>query len=393
MTASRRAVTEAENWQEAGFGLYLHWPFCAAKCPYCDFNSHVVEKIDIDRWAKAYLTEIARLAESLGDRVLDTVFLGGGTPSLMPAGLVDQLLDAVGRHWRVANALEVTLEANPTSSDARKFRDFAAAGVNRISVGLQALDDVALRNLGRLHDTSEGLAAYEAARRAVDRVSFDLIYARQDQMLAAWQEELVQALALEPSHLSLYQLTIEEGTIFSERHKRGRLRGLPDEDLSVALYEHTLAACDQVGLKNYEISNFAQEGAESRHNLIYWRGGDYAGVGPGAHGRLTLDGQRWATRSAALPGDWLRRVEKTGNGEDLREALGDGEAAEEYLLMGLRLSEGIDEARYRRLGGTGLRSEAVDALVTQGLCWHTGSRLGLTDEGRMVMDSLLVRLL
>lgn len=386
-------AAEIENWREGGFGLYLHWPFCAAKCPYCDFNSHVVENIDIDRWANAYLTEIARLADTLEDRILDSVFIGGGTPSMMPPRLVERLLDAIVRRWRVANALEITLEANPTSSDAQKFRDFAAVGVNRLSVGLQALDDDALRKLGRLHDAKEGLAAYEAARRAVERVSFDLIYARQDQTLPAWQEELAQALALEPPHLSLYQLTIEEGTVFSQRQKRGGLRGLPDEDLAVALYNHTLTACDKAGLRSYEVSNFAHEGAESRHNLIYWRGGDYGGIGPGAHGRLTLDGQRWATSSALMPGDWLQRVERTGNGEDLREPLQDGEAAEEYLMMGLRLSEGIDEARYRRLGGNGLQDKVIDTLLAEGLCWRSGDRLGFTSEGRMVMDALLVRLL
>ncbi|TVS00765.1 MAG: coproporphyrinogen III oxidase [Rhodobacteraceae bacterium] len=381
-----------ENWREAGFGLYLHWPFCAAKCPYCDFNSHVVDNIDIDRWSAAYLSEIARLGAALGDRVLGSVFIGGGTPSMMPPRLVETLLEAVVRHWRVANALEVTMEANPTSSDARKFRDFAAAGVTRLSVGLQAIDDNALRNLGRLHDAREGLAAYEAACRAVERVSFDLIYARQDQTLCAWQEELAQALALEPSHLSLYQLTIEEGTVFHERLKRGRLRGLPGEDLSVALYEQTLAACAEAGLRNYEISNFAREGAESQHNLVYWRGGDYGGIGPGAHGRLTFDGQRWATRSAMMPGEWLRRVEESGDGDDIREALGEGEAAEEYLLMGLRLSEGIDQTRYRRLGGSGLQPEIVDTLVTDDLCWKKDGRVGLTGKGRMLMDSLLPHL-
>lgn len=386
------AAWPPDDWREGGFGLYIHWPFCAAKCPYCDFNSHVVENIDISRWDRAYLHEIERLAEDLGDRVLDSVFLGGGTPSLMPPSLVERLLDAISRRWRLANALEVTLEANPTSSDAAKFRAFADAGVNRLSVGLQALDDSALRALGRLHSTAEGLAAYEAARRAVGRVNLDLIYARQAQTLADWQEELRRALALEPTHLSLYQLTIEDGTVFAERQRRGRLKGLPDEALAVALYEYTLDACGAAGLKNYEISNFARPGAESRHNLIYWRGGDYAGIGPGAHGRLSLNGRRWATRCTAAPGDWLRRVEEAGSGEAPREALGEGEAAEEYLMMGLRLTEGIDVARYRRLGGNGLAEGELTALHDDGFLWQRGGRIGLTAPGRMVMDTLLARL-
>ncbi|MCC5986602.1 MAG: coproporphyrinogen III oxidase [Pararhodobacter sp.] len=381
-----------EDWRAGGFGLYLHWPFCAAKCPYCDFNSHVVENIDIDRWERAYLHEIDRLGEALGERVLDSVFFGGGTPSLMPPALVARLLDAITRRWRLANALEVTLEANPTSSDAAKFRAFADAGVNRLSVGLQALDDGALRLLGRLHGADEGIAAYEAARRAVDRVSFDLIYARQEQTLAGWKEELGRALALEPAHLSLYQLTIEEGTVFAERHRRGRLRGLPGEDLAVDLYSHTLQACAAAGLESYEISNFAKHGQESLHNLIYWRGGDYAGIGPGAHGRLTMNGQRLATRCASAPGAWLQLVEQEGSGEDLRETLPEGEAAEEYLLMGLRLAEGIDIARYRLLGGKGLAAEEIADLSAQGYLRHRGERLGLTPAGRLVMDALLARL-
>lgn len=381
-----------DEWREGGFGLYLHWPFCAAKCPYCDFNSHVIENIDYSRWESAFLREIERLGEALGDRVLNSIFLGGGTPSLMPPALVARLLDAIARRWRLSNSLEVTLEANPTSSDAAKFLAFANAGVNRLSVGLQALDDTALRALGQLHSAAEGLAAFEAARQAVDRVSFDLIYARQGQTLAAWQEELDRALTLAPSHLSLYQLTIEPGTMFAERHRRGRLAGLPDESLSAALYEHTMEACHAAGLFGYEVSNLAKPGEESRHNLVYWRGGDYAGIGPGAHGRLTLDGQRLATRCAAAPGAWLERVENAGNGEDLREALGDGEAADEYLMMGLRLAEGIDVNRYHRLGGTGLENSMLRAMQGEGYLWQRGARIGLTPAGRLIMDALLVEL-
>ena len=384
--------TVEPDWLTAGFGLYLHWPFCAAKCPYCDFNSHVALRIDHARWERAFQSEIDRVADELGDRLLHSVFFGGGTPSLMPPGMVARILDRIAGRFRLRNDIEITLEANPTSSDAGKFAAFASSGVNRISLGLQSLDDSALKKLGRLHSASEGLGAYEAARHSVKRVSFDLIYARQDQSLEDWVAELDAALALAPDHLSLYQLTIEDGTVFAERHRRGKLPGLPDEELAAVMYEHTLAACEKAGLAGYEVSNFARPGMESVHNLIYWRSGDFAGIGPGAHGRLTLGDARFATSTMAAPGAWLAAVDSTGSGELPREQVPVAEQAEELLLMGLRLAEGIDPERYMRLAGQPLRKASVDALIGSGHLWQREQRLGVTRSGRLVLDAVLAQL-
>ena len=324
---------------DPGFGLYIHWPFCQAKCPYCDFNSHVWNAVDQDDWTEAYLREIDRIAGETGDRILRSVFFGGGTPSLMEGRTVERILDRIRRNWRMTNDVEITLEANPTSVEAQRFAAYRQAGVTRVSLGLQALNDEDLRRLGRLHSAREGLAALEVARRIFDRVSFDLIYARQDQSIAAWQSELDRALSFEPDHLSLYQLTIERGTAFGDRLDRGKLDGLPDEDLGARLWDATQEATERAGLPAYEVSNHAKPGEESRHNLIYWQGGDYAGVGPGAHGRLTLDGRRWATDSATDPKIWLQ-ASRSGSTEN-RSILSESEVFQEKLLMGLRLSDGI----------------------------------------------------
>ncbi|HDR29144.1 radical SAM family heme chaperone HemW, partial [Rhodovulum sp.] len=285
----------AEDWQAGGFGLYVHWPFCLSKCPYCDFNSHVAASIDMGEWQRAYLSEIRRIGAETGPRTLTSVFFGGGTPSLMAPDLVAAILDTVRATWPCANDMEVTLEANPGSVEAGRFAGYRDAGVGRVSLGVQALNDADLGRLGRLHSAAEARAAFDIARNTFERVSFDLIYARQDQLLADWQAELGQALALGVDHLSLYQLTIEPGTAFGDRHARGGLRGLPDDDRAADMYLATQEICAAAGLPAYEVSNHARPGAESRHNLIYWRYGDYAGIGPGAHGRLTLDGRRWAT--------------------------------------------------------------------------------------------------
>ena len=296
----------AEDWREGGFGLYLHWPFCAAKCPYCDFNSHVAASIDQDRWAAAYLAEIGRLADETPGRVLNSIYFGGGTPSLMRADVVAAILNRAADRWTLANDVEITLEANPGSVEADRFAGYAAAGVNRVSLGVQALNDDDLRRLGRIHSADEALRALDVARATFGRVSFDLIYARQDQTLPDWQAELARALAMGPDHLSLYQLTIEPGTAFYARHQAGGLRGLPDEDLGADLYALTQEMTAAAGLPAYEVSNHAGPGGESRHNLIYWRAGDWGGLGPGAHGRLTLGGSRWATEAPLAPGAWLR---------------------------------------------------------------------------------------
>lgn len=382
-----------EDWQAGGFGLYLHWPFCAAKCPYCDFNSHVAARVDHGRWLAAFRHEIRRLAAETGPRVLSTVFWGGGTPSLMPPDLVAEVLAEVRAAWPMANDAEITLEANPTSAEAGRFRAYAEAGVNRVSIGVQAMDEGDLRRLGRLHTVADGLATVEMARGIFPRVSFDLIYARQDQTPAAWAAELRQALALGPDHLSLYQLTIEPGTAFGARHAAGGLKGLPDEDAAAEMFHLTQEICAAAGLGAYEVSNHARLGSESRHNLIYWRSGDWAGIGPGAHGRLTLGGTRWATETPLAPEGWLRQVETRGHGEGERRAVPEAEQAEELLLMGLRLAEGVDLARYSRLAGRELDPGAVARLAEMGLVETPPGRLVATPAGRAVLNWVLRELL
>jgi oxygen-independent coproporphyrinogen-3 oxidase len=373
-------------WERAGFGLYIHWPFCQAKCPYCDFNSHVSANIDQNRWKSAFLSEIRRVAELVPDRTVSTIFFGGGTPSLMDPDLVFAIIDEARAVWPTANDPEITLEANPTSVEAGRFRAYRDAGVSRISMGIQALNDTDLRRLGRLHSVSEALSAYDVARAAFDRISFDLMYGRQDQTLEAWKDELLTALSLAVDHLSLYQLTIEAGTAFGDRFRHGRLKGLPDEDLSAELYELTQELCDAAGMPAYEISNHAAPGSESRHNLIYWRSGDYAGIGPGAHGRLTINGQRVATETPLAPQAWLRSVEATGDGEASAESISPDDHLKEFALMGLRLTEGVPldpftkhENLYKNING----------LADIGLLSIAGGRVSATNSGRPVLNALL----
>ena len=345
------AEAAAEDWREGGFAVYVHWPFCAAKCPYCDFNSHVRAGVDQDRWRRALVAELRAAAAETPGRTVGSVFFGGGTPSLMPPETVAAVMAAVGEEWGLAPDAEVTLEANPTSVEAGRFRGYRDAGVNRLSLGVQALDDDALRALGRRHSAAEALRALELARAVFARVSFDLIYARQGQSLADWRAELSRALALAGDHLSLYQLTIEPGTRFGELHALGRLRGLPDAELAAEMYHATQEICGAAGLPAYEVSNHARTGAEGRHNLVYWRYGDYVGVGPGAHGRLSLAGGRWATEGIRAPEAWLEAVERRGSGRAAREPVSGREQAAEMLMMGLRLREGVDPRRYARLAG------------------------------------------
>lgn len=382
-----------EDWRHGGFGLYLHWPFCASKCPYCDFNSHVAATIDQDRWKRAYLGEIARAGAETRGRVLNTVFFGGGTPSLMEPDTVAAILEAVRATWPLANDLEVTLEANPGSVEAGRFRAYAEAGVNRLSMGVQALNDTDLRRLGRLHTVAEARAAFDIARAAFPRVSFDLIYARQDQTVSAWKAELHEALALAVDHLSLYQLTIEDGTAFGARHAAGRLKGLPDDDKAADMYLITQDILSDAGMPAYEVSNHARAGAESRHNLIYWRYGDYAGIGPGAHGRLTLGGRRVATDTSRAPGAWLAQVETAGHGELPREPLSPADQAAEYLMMALRLSEGMDMDRYAALAGRPLAPAAVAQLGDLSMIRREGSRLCPTLAGRAVLNAVIRELM
>lgn len=382
------AAAQIGDWRAAGFGVYVHWPFCLAKCPYCDFNSHVSASVDQDQWREALVTEVRAAKALTGPRTVDTVFFGGGTPSLMPAKTVGAIIEAIDTEWGLAEGAEVTLEANPTSVEAARFRGYASAGVNRVSMGVQALNDPDLKALGRMHSAAEARAAFDVARSVFSRVSFDLIYARQGQTLAAWEAELAEALAMAIDHLSLYQLTIEQGTRFGDLAERGRLRDLPGDDLSADMYAATQEITAAAGMPAYEISNHARPGAESRHNQIYWRYGDYAGIGPGAHGRLTLDGARWGSVTPRDPAEWLSSA-----GRFEWEAVTDQDAASEMLMMGLRLAEGVDVARYASLAGKALDPEAVRELVDGGFLAVSGDRIRATVTGRPLLNALLRRLL
>jgi oxygen-independent coproporphyrinogen-3 oxidase len=378
-----------DDWRHGGFGLYLHWPFCQSKCPYCDFNSHVAASIDQSRWKLAYLAEIDRLGAETPDRILNSVFFGGGTPSLMEPDLVAAIIERIRATWPMSNDPEITLEANPGSIEAGRFRGFRDGGVNRISMGMQAMNDADLRRLGRLHTAAEARQAFDIARNCFDRVSFDLIYARQDQTLADWKAELRQAIDLAVDHLSLYQLTIEDGTAFGDRRAKGGLLGLPDDDLSADMYALTQEVCDAAGMPAYEVSNHARPGSESRHNLIYWRGGDYVGIGPGAHGRMTLDGTRWATEAPKAPGAWLALVEGGKAGELPRTALSAMDRAEEYLLMSLRLAEGMEISRYEAMANRPLDRTRLADLDTLGLARVVEDRVHVTAAGRMVLNAII----
>ncbi|WP_299825834.1 radical SAM family heme chaperone HemW [uncultured Roseobacter sp.] len=382
----------AEDWEAGGFGLYLHWPYCEAKCPYCDFNSHVSRQIDHAAWCDAYLKELDRAASETPGRVLRSVFFGGGTPSLMQPETVGRIIEKIRSLWPVANDLEITLEANPGSVEAGKFRAFRDAGVNRISMGVQALNDADLKRLGRIHTADEAMKAFDIARAAFDRVSFDLIYARQGQSLADWRMELEQALSMAVDHLSLYQLTIEQGTAFGDRYNAGKLRGLPDEDLGADLFAMTQDICGAHGLPAYEVSNHARDGAQSRHNLIYWRYGDYVGIGPGAHGRLTLKGQRWATECVSNPARWLEDV-ATKTPEKPRTPLSASDQASEFLLMGLRLKEGVSRSRFAQLNGKPLASEKLQDLEELGMISTRDDNLIVSNQGFMVLNAVIESLL
>jgi putative oxygen-independent coproporphyrinogen III oxidase len=386
------AAPQAADEQKA-FGVYIHWPFCLSKCPYCDFNSHVRHAgIDETRFARAFAAEIAATAARVPGRTVSTIFLGGGTPSLMAPATVAALLDAVARYWRVAPDAEVTLEANPTSVEATRFRGYRAAGVNRVSLGVQALDDGALAELGRLHSAREALDAVAVARAAFERYSFDLIYARPRQTPRDWANELERALAEAGEHLSLYQLTIEAETPFAVLHAAGKLK-TPDEDAARALYDTTQDVCAAHGLPAYEVSNHARPGGECRHNLIYWRMHEYAGVGPGAHGRLDVGGERHATATEKRPEVWLAQVETRGEGLVTDDVLIREEIADEFLLMGLRLAEGIDIARYAALAGRPLDPERIAALCENGMIETTaGGRLRVSASGFPVLDAVVADL-
>ncbi|WP_010183624.1 radical SAM family heme chaperone HemW [Sphingomonas sp. PAMC 26605] len=368
--------------------LYVHWPFCVSKCPYCDFNSHVRESVDQAAWRDALLADLAYEAAALPGRRLGSIFFGGGTPSLMPPATVAAIIDAATAHWPPESDIEITLEANPSSVEAARFADLARAGVNRVSLGLQALDDEALVFLGRAHGIEEGLAALATAQAAFARVSFDLIYARPGQSLAAWDAELARALSFGTEHLSLYQLTIEPGTRFATEAAAGRIV-IPDGDSAADLFEATRAATAAAGLPAYEISNHARLGAESRHNLVYWRYRDYAGVGPGAHGRRG----GLATARHKKPENWIGAVARNGHGAQIEQPLVPSERSTEALLMGLRLREGVDLARIAGLGETNVDAlidwPAAARLETQRLLARSGDHLRVTEAGMLLLDAIL----
>jgi oxygen-independent coproporphyrinogen-3 oxidase len=378
---------------DPGFAVYVHWPFCAAKCPYCDFNSHVRHQpVDQARFAEAFATEIAMTADRTGRRDVASIFLGGGTPSLMEPATVGKVLDAAAKHWNLAADAEITMEANPSSVEAERFRGYRAAGVNRVSLGVQALDDRELRFLGRLHNVEEAYRAIDIARATFPRLSFDLIYARPGQTPEAWAAELKQAIGRAADHLSLYQLTIEDGTPFANLYAAGKLK-VPDPDQAADLYAVTQEICDAAGMPAYEVSNHARPGAECRHNLVYWRYGEYAGIGPGAHGRLRLHDGRHATSTERLPEAWLARVEARGDGLVVDDILTQEEEGDEMLLMGLRLAEGIDVARYQRLAGRALDPAQVADLVAHGMVERTlAGRVRATRAGFFVLDAVVADL-
>ena len=379
-----------EDWQHGGFGLYVHWPFCQAKCPYCDFNSHVVSNVDQDRWRKAYVSEIQRSAVETKGRVLNSIFFGGGTPSLMDVSVVADIIQEASKAWSFSNDIEITLEANPTSSEVSRFVGYRSVGVNRLSLGVQALNDSDLKVLGRMHSASEARAAVDMAMNNFDRISFDLIYARQNQSLDDWEKELRLALSWGSDHLSLYQLTIEDGTAFGDRFAKGGLSGLPSEDLAADLYFATQSLSEASGLPSYETSNHARPGSESRHNLTYWKSGDYVGIGPGAHGRISNGINRFATETPLAPLAWLKAVEQDGSGELRRDSITADERVAEFLLMGLRINQGVD---LQRIPNLEVYSNKINGLIRSGHLVTKDGHLSVTPDGQPILNAVLRELL
>ena len=376
--------------------VYVHWPFCLSRCPSCDFNAHVRDTIDQSAWHDAYLTEIAHVAQMLPGRTVTSVFFGGGTPSLMDPATAGAIIDAIGARWHLADDAEITLEANPTSVEAGRFADHRAAGVNRVSLGVQALDNDALKFLGRGHDRQQAIDAIALAARIFDRYSFDLIYARPGQTISAWRAEFNEAVAMAGDHLSLYQLTIERGTPFFTAERDGAF-ALPQEDLSAALFETTQEITEQAGLPAYEISNHARPGGECRHNIVYWTGGDYAGIGPGAHGRITQNGTIHATEQIPGPENWLTAVEADGHGTRRNEPLAHGTRIEEIVMMGLRLTSGIERQAFATRTGMdiedALEPRRLRRLIEGGFVTLDASGLRTTPEGRLRLNAVLAALM
>jgi len=382
-----------EDWENGGFGIYIHWPFCAAKCPYCDFNSHVRKSVNQSRWLSALKFELQNNAKRTSGRMVNTIFFGGGTPSLMNPETVAGIVEEITKLWSLAPNAEITLEANPTSVEAKKFSDFGEAGINRVSMGIQSLRDVDLKALGRMHSVSEAREAFEIAKDSFKKVSFDLIYARQGQSIESWKAELHEASAMAVDHLSLYQLTIEAGTRFGELYDRGNLRDLPDDGLAADVYDVTQDLSMLYDMPAYEVSNHARKGAQSQHNLIYWRYGDYVGVGPGAHGRISFNEQKIATSTTQNPEDWLRSVELHGTATSDDEIIAPVDQGSEYLMMSLRLSEGSDMRRYQNLSGKKLNSQVIDNNIENKLLTVNKNHLIATPRGRIILNTILKDLL
>ena len=385
-------ISLTEDWRHGGFGVYIHWPFCAAKCPYCDFNSHVSSAINEKEWRDAYIKEIDRTAQLTGLRSVNSIFIGGGTPSLMSPSIVGALLEKIASVWQMESDCEITLEANPTALEADKMWGFKASGVNRISMGIQSLNDNDLKRLGRLHTAKEALKSFDVAQKVFERTSFDLIYARQDQTLDDWKSELKQALNLGLNHISLYQLTIENGTAFGNLYAAGKLSGLPDEDLASDLFEMTRELCDSNGLPAYEVSNHARTGYECRHNLVYWNYGDYAGIGPGAHGRLTLNQSKYSTETYRQPSKWLSEVE-SGSGDSSVTSLSREDQGTEMVLMGMRLSGGISIKRFQMFFGKLPSQRVLTDLISQGLIKVKSDRIQTTEYGTLLLNYVVQQLL
>ena len=380
------------DWKNSGFGIYLHWPYCESKCPYCDFNSYVEKNVNWYEWELSFLSQLGFYYQETGDRRVNSIFFGGGTPSLMNPKLVSNIINHISNLWGFEDTVEITLEANPSSVESRRFTEFKAAGVNRVSIGVQALNNKDLKKLGRLHSVQDALNAIEIGKDTFDRVSFDLIYARQDQKLQDWELELKKALTLEPDHLSLYQLTIEPNTTFGNLKEKGKLSGLPDENLGGDLYHLTNNLCYKFGLNPYEVSNYSRKNHESIHNKIYWNYGDYLGVGPGAHGRITTQKGRFATQNYYSPIKWQKNALNNA-GESIRTLINGKDQADEMAMMGLRLNSGFSKERYFRLSGKKLNEKTLTFLISDNLITVENNFIKATAQGRAVLNSLILNIL
>ena len=380
------------DWKNSGFGIYLHWPYCESKCPYCDFNSYVEKNVNWYEWELSFLSQLGFYYQETGDRRVNSIFFGGGTPSLMNPKLVSNIINHISNLWGFEDTVEITLEANPSSVESRRFTEFKAAGVNRVSIGVQALNNKDLKKLGRLHSVQDALNAIEIGKDTFDRVSFDLIYARQDQKLQDWELELKKALTLEPDHLSLYQLTIEPNTTFGNLKEKGKLSGLPDENLGGDLYHLTNNLCYKFGLNPYEVSNYSRKNHESIHNKIYWNYGDYLGVGPGAHGRITTQKGRFATQNYYSPIKWQKNALNNA-GESIRTLINGKDQADEMAMMGLRLNSGFSKERYFRLSEKKLNEKTLTFLISDNLITVENNFIKATAQGRVVLNSLILNIL